>query len=719
MSESAVLPSFSELGLSDAVVAALQDVGYETPTPIQAQTIPALLGGADLLGQAQTGTGKTAAFALPILSKIDVELRATQALVLAPTRELAIQVAEAFQKYAAKMPGFNVLPIYGGQSYTPQLKGLKRGAHVVVGTPGRLLDHVKSGALSLEHLKFLVLDEGDEMLQMGFVDDIEFLFQQAPEDKQVALFTATLPHSIRRIAQTHMREPREISVQSRGEAAPKIRQRYWMVSGLHKLDALTRVLESERFDAMLVFVRTKIETVELAQRLEARGFAASALNGDMEQRQREQMVTQLKNGKIDILIATDVAARGLDVERISHVLNYDIPYDSETYVHRIGRTGRAGRTGDAILFVSPRERNMLRVIERVTKQQLEEMKMPSVADVNELRVVKFKEKITAAVMSGAGKEFQGMLEQVQSDGDIPAIEIAAALASMVQGSTPLFLAAKPESEQQKAPPRIDGSVPTQTYRIEVGHAHGVLPGNIVGAIANEAGIEGKNIGHIDNPEEQQYVDLPGLPDEMMASLQDVRVRGEAIRIQRVDSKPDKPKFSGQSRRPDRMAEEDGGRRPYAGGGSKRYDKSSGEKKPYIGGGNRFDKAGEPRPYESRRSESRNYKGPPRSYAGTPRFKRDDSAPSAGGERTSFDRSKAPRFESFAPAGEAGGDSRPRFERAEKPAFAGKPRFKPGYGGKPAFGDKKSEGFKKKYVGKAAGAKGAYKGGKAERAKRGV
>ena len=662
MSESAVLPSFSELGLSDAVVAALTDVGYETPTPIQAQTIPALLGGADLLGQAQTGTGKTAAFALPILSKIDVELRATQALILAPTRELAIQVAEAFQKYAAKMPGFNVLPIYGGQSYTPQLKGLKRGAHVVVGTPGRLLDHVKSGALSLEHLKFLVLDEGDEMLQMGFVDDIEFLFQQAPEDKQVALFTATLPHSIRRIAQTHMRDPREISVQSRGEAAPKIRQRYWMVSGLHKLDALTRVLESERFDAMLVFVRTKIETVDLAQRLEARGFAASALNGDMEQRQREQMVTQLKNGKIDILIATDVAARGLDVERISHVLNYDIPYDSETYVHRIGRTGRAGRSGDAILFVSPRERNMLRVIERVTKQQLEEMKMPSVADVNELRVVKFKEKITAAVMSGAGKEFQGMLEQVQSEGDIPAIEIAAALASMVQGSTPLFLAAKPESEQQKAPPRIDGSVPTQTYRIEVGHAHGVLPGNIVGAIANEAGIEGKNIGHIDIRDDHSYVDLPGLPDEMMASLQDVRVRGEAIRIQRVDSKPDKPKFSGQSRRPDRMAEEDGGRRPYAGGG-KRYDKSgppSGEKRPYTGGGNRFDKAGEPRPFKSNRSESRNYSGPPRSYAGTPRFKRDDSAPppAEGGERPSFEGSRPARFSTFA--------EKPRFASAISP-----------------------------------------------------
>ena len=671
MSETPSQPSFAELGLSDAVVAALNDVGYETPTPIQAQTIPVILGGADLLGQAQTGTGKTAAFALPLLSMIDVELRATQALVLAPTRELAIQVAEAFQKYAAKMPGFHVLPIYGGQSYTPQLKGLKRGAHVVVGTPGRVLDHVKSGALNLDSLKFLVLDEGDEMLQMGFVDDIEFLFQQAPPDRQVALFTATLPHAIRRIAQTHMREPREISVQSRGEAAPKIRQRYWLVSGLHKLDALTRLLEAEKFDAILVFVRTKIETVELAQRLEARGFSASALNGDMEQRQREQVIAQLKNGKIDIVIATDVAARGLDVERISHVINYDIPYDSETYVHRIGRTGRAGREGDAILFVSPRERNMLRVIERVTRQQIEEMKMPSVADVNELRVVKFKERITATVLSGAGKEYQALLEQIESDGNIPAIEIAAALASLLQGSTPLFLSQKAEPEQ-KAPPRIDGSQPTQTYRIEVGHAHGVLPGNIVGAIANEAGIEGRHIGHIDIRDDHSYVDLPTLPDEMITSLQSVRIRGEAIRIRRVDSKPDKPKFSGKSMRPDRMAKAEEGRdeqRPKFGG-----------RKPYTGGGNRFDKAGEPRPYESNRSQSRNYKG-------TPRFKGDDATPAVD----------------------------PDTGRVERPRYADKPRFsdKPKFGGKPSFGGKPG-GFKKKYVGKAAGAKGAYKGGKAFR-----
>jgi len=686
VSETTPSPSFSELGLSDPVVAALATLGYESPTPIQAQTIPVILGGADLLGQASTGTGKTAAFALPILTKIDLELRAPQALVLAPTRELAIQVAEAFQKYAAKMPGFHVLPIYGGQSYTPQLKGLKRGAHVIVGTPGRILDHVKSGALQLDQLKFLVLDEGDEMLQMGFVDDIEWLFEQAPQEKQVCLFTATLPHAIRRIASTHMRDPREISVQSRGEAAPKIRQRYWLVSGLHKLDALTRVLEAEKFEAILVFVRTKLETVDLAQRLEARGFAASALNGDMEQRQREQMIAQLKNGKIDILIATDVAA---------HVINYDIPYDSETYIHRIGRTGRAGRQGDAILFVSPRERNMLRIIERVTQQRIEEMKMPTAADVNELRVVKFKEKITAAVLSGAGQEFRSILEQIETDGNVPAIEIAAALASMVQGSTPLFLTQKPESDKPKAPPAIDGSVPQQTYRIEVGHEHGVLPGNIVGAIANEAGIEGKHIGHIDIREDHSYVDLPGLSDEMLASLQSVRVRGAEIRIAAVASKPDKPKFAGASRRPDRMAESGGERRPYAGGG-KKFE--GGEKRPYIGGGNRFDKAGEPRPYKSERSQSRNYKGTPRFRDDAPRAPR-APAPGEGAEREPDRSSRPPRFSTF----------------AEKPRAEGKPSFGTA---KPSFAAGKPEGFKKKFVGKAAGAKGSYKGGKAFRDKRG-
>ena len=601
MSES-VSPSFAELGLHPDVVAALADVGYETPSPIQAETIPVMLAGTDLLGQASTGTGKTAAFALPILSRIDLSQHAPQALVLTPTRELAIQVAEAFHKYAAKLPGFHVLPIYGGQSYTPQLKGLKRGAHVIVGTPGRLIDHVQSGALDLSELKFLVLDEGDEMLQMGFVDDIDRIFKSSPPEKQVALFTATLPHQIRRIAQTHMRDPREITVKSRGEAAPKIRQRYWLVSGLHKLDALTRLLEAEKFEAILVFVRTKIETVDLAQRLEARGFAASALNGDMEQRAREQTVQRLRDGKIDIVIATDVAARGLDVERISHVINYDIPYDSETYIHRIGRTGRAGRSGDAILFVSPRERNMLRVIERVTQQRIEEMRMPTVADVNELRLVKFKERVTAAVLSGAGKDFQPLLEQIEADGNIPAIEIAAAIASLMQGTTPLLLTQKAEGEA-KPPPRIDGSVPTQTYRIEVGHEHGVLPGNIVGAIANEAGIEGRHIGHIDIREDHSYVDLPGLPDEMLGHMQKVKVRGSELRMTRVDSKPDKPKFSGKSRRPDRMADEFRDSRP--------------PKRREYGGSPRFADQGAPRPADGER----------------PRF--------AGGDKPAFSRDRAP------------------------------------------------------------------------------
>jgi ATP-dependent RNA helicase DeaD len=642
MSEPNSPPAFSELGLRDSIVAALVDVGYERPSPIQAEAIPILLSGSDLLGQASTGTGKTAAFALPILSRIDIAKRKPQALVLTPTRELAIQVAEAFQTYAARLPGFHVLPIYGGQSYTPQLNGLKRGAHVIVGTPGRLLDHVQSGALDLSEIQYVVLDEGDEMLAMGFVDAIDTLLQETPAEKQVALFTATLPQAIRRIAQTHMRDPREIVIQSRGEAAPKIRQRYWMVSGLHKLDALTRLLEAEKFDAMLVFVRTKIETADLAQRLEARGFQAAALNGDMEQRAREQTVQRLKDGKIDIVIATDVAARGLDVDRISHVLNYDIPYDPETYVHRIGRTGRAGRTGDAILFVAPRERNMLRVIERVTSMRIEEMKLPSVADVNELRVTRFKEKITEAVLSGAGRDFQPLLEQIETDANIPAIEIAAALASLLQGSTPLLLTAKAEPAN-KPPPAIDGSVPTSSYRIEVGHEHGVLPGNIVGCIANEAGIPGNRIGHIDIRDDHSYVDLPTLPDEVMGQLQKVRVRGVELRIARVDSKPDKPKFSGKSRRPDRMGEE------------------GGDRKPYRGGGNRFER----------------------------------------GDKPAFG-AKPPRYSDKAFG------AKPTF--GDKPAFGGKPAF----GSKPAFGGKPS-GFKKKFVGKAAGAKGAYKCGKARRA----
>jgi ATP-dependent RNA helicase DeaD len=583
------LPGFNELGLSDAVLEALSAVGYESPTPIQARTIPVLLSGADVLGQAQTGTGKTAAFALPVLTQLDLKRAVTQALILVPTRELAIQVSEAFQTYAARMPGFHVLPIYGGQSYTPQLKALKRGAHVIVGTPGRVIDHMKSGAMHLEDLRFLVLDEGDEMLQMGFVDDIEWILEQAPPERQIALFSATMPAAMRRIAQKHMRSTVEVTIQNRAGSGPKIRQRYWLVSGMHKLDALTRVLEVTRFDAMLIFVRTKLETTELAERLEARGFGAAALNGDIPQQQRERTVARLKGGQLDILVATDVAARGLDVERISHVVNYDIPYDSETYVHRIGRTGRAGRSGEAILFVAPRERNMLRIIERATRQPIEAMSLPSVADVNEQRALKFKERVAGAVQSGQGRAFEQLLRQIESEQNIPAIEIAAALAGLLQGPGAFLLPQKgpeakttqpanswiPESpppvatEEVSTEPATDtprrpgrgrdregdrgATLPMESFRIEVGYVHSVEPGNIVGAIANEAGLEGKHIGHVDIREDHSFVDLPqGMPSEILQSLKKVRVRGQPLRISRVDSKPPKPE------RPRKYAHKAGG-----------------------------------------------------------------------------------------------------------------------------------------------------------------
>lgn len=569
MNDEQRLPGFGELGLSAPILEALAAVGYETPSPIQAQTIPLLLRGSDVLGQAQTGTGKTAAFALPVLAQIDLWLGGPQALVLVPTRELAIQVAEAFQRYAARLQGFHVLPIYGGQSYVPQLKGLKRGAHVVVGTPGRVMDHMKRGALKLDAARFIVLDEGDEMLQMGFVDAIEWILGEAPPQRQIALFSATLPPAIRRIAHTHMHEPAQITIQNRASTTPKIRQRYWLVSGLHKLDALTRVLEAEPFEAMLIFVRTKLETTELAERLEARGFNVAALHGDIPQQQRERTIARLKAGQIDIVVATDVAARGLDLERISHVVNYDIPYDSQTYVHRIGRTGRAGRNGEAILFVAPRERNMLRIIERATKQPIEQMQLPSVADVNEQRILRFKETLANAVRSGEGRIFQPLIEEIEREQNLPAIELAAALAGLLQGPTPFLLTPKAGVPPAAAPPDSLRDEPVgekdtpgreglqlETYRIEVGHTHGVQPGNIVGAIANEAGIDGRHIGHIDIRRDHSFVDLPqGMPEETFESLQTVRVRGVELRISRVDSKPGhskrRPRAHGSPRAPGR------------------------------------------------------------------------------------------------------------------------------------------------------------------------
>jgi ATP-dependent RNA helicase DeaD len=564
-SDSLSLASFADLGLSDPVVQALKEVGYEFPTPIQAATIPVLLGGADLLGQAQTGTGKTAAFALPLLSRLDLSQREPQALVLVPTRELAIQVAEAFQKYAAHLRGFHVLPIYGGQSYTPQLNALKRGTHVIVGTPGRVMDHLERGTLKLEGIRFVVLDEADEMLAMGFVEAIEAILSRTPKQKQVALFCATLPAQIRQICQRHLNDPREIAIRAKTTTATNIRQRYWLVSGMHKLDALTRILEVESFDGMLVFARTKQSTVELADRLIARGFAAAALNGDLQQAQRERTIAQLKSGAIDILVATDVAARGLDVDRISHVVNFDVPHDTESYVHRIGRTGRAGRSGEAILFIAPRERNMLRIIERATRQPIEAMNLPTIDDVNLRRIGRFKERIALALNGGASSSYRGVVEDFARESGADIVDVAAALASLAQGKTPLTLSGKAAREETGAapdakdrgrprPPGHKGGRfgPQETYRLEVGRAHGVQPGNLVGAIANEADLDGSQINGIDIQEDHTFVRLPaGMPAEILERLQRVRVKGRPLSAGVVERRPParrKPKpHRGQSR----------------------------------------------------------------------------------------------------------------------------------------------------------------------------
>jgi len=560
---------FSALALSPEVLRALTDVGYESPSPIQAATIPSLLEGRDVLGQAQTGTGKTAAFALPILSRIEMRPGKPQALVLAPTRELAIQVAEAFQRYAAHMPGFQVLPIYGGQSYGPQLHALRRGVHVVVGTPGRVIDHLEKGTLNLSELRFIVLDEADEMLRMGFIDDVEKVLQATPPERQVALFSATMPSPIRKIAQQHLKDPVEVTIKAATTTAANIRQRYWWVSGMHKLDAMTRILEAEPFDAMIIFARTKQATEELAEKLQARGLAAAAINGDIAQPQRERVIQQLKDGKLDILVATDVAARGLDVERISHVLNYDIPYDTESYVHRIGRTGRAGRSGEAILFVTPREKGMLRAIERATRQPIEEMKLPTVEAVNDRRIARFKQNISDTLAIGGLEQFQQLIEQFEQEHDIPAIEIAAALARIAQGDRPLLLEAPPKrertQEREARPARAhEGEKPRaqreprhreenprdfaprqlrphateegkRTYRIEVGHEHGVKPGNIIGAIANEAGLESQFIGRLSIRGDYSLIDLPdGMPSEVFQHLKKVWVNQQQLRISEWD-----------------------------------------------------------------------------------------------------------------------------------------------------------------------------------------
>lgn len=560
------LATFADLQIHPDVVRAIAAVGYESPTGIQAATIPALMAGSDVVGLAQTGTGKTAAFALPILSKIDTTSKATQALVLAPTRELALQVAEAFGRYGAHLKQLNVLPIYGGSSYTVQLAGLRRGAHIVVGTPGRVIDHLDRGTLDLSGVDYLVLDEADEMLAMGFAEEVDRILSETPEYKQVALFSATMPPAIRKITNKYLHDPFEVASKAKSATAENISQRFIQVAGPRKMDALTRVLEVEQFEAMIVFVRTKQATEEVAEKLRARGFSAAAINGDIPQGQRERTIAALKEGGlkgIDILVATDVAARGLDVERISHVLNYDIPHDTESYVHRIGRTGRAGRSGTALLFVSPRERHLLKAIEKATRQTLTETALPTVEDVNAQRVAKFADSITSALADPGIELFRRLVEDYEREHDVPMADIAAALALQSRDGEAFLLAPDPPPERRKERKERDEhrersekprqTRPFTTYRVDVGKRHRIGPGAIVGAIANEGGLHRSDFGHIAIGPDFSLVELPAkLPGATLKKLEQTRISGVLINL-----------------RPERHTGKTGRRTPPGGGGNPR------------------------------------------------------------------------------------------------------------------------------------------------------
>ncbi|MDQ8021795.1 MAG: DEAD/DEAH box helicase [Moraxellaceae bacterium] len=653
--------SFAELALSTPLLQALAEVGYETPSPIQAACIPHLLAGHDILGEAQTGTGKTAAFALPMLNRLDPAQRAPQVLVLTPTRELAIQVAEAFQRYARYLQDFHVVPVYGGQSMVVQLRALSRGAQVIVGTPGRIMDHIERGSLKLDALRALVLDEADEMLRMGFIDDVEWILQHTPATRQTALFSATMPSQIRRVAHQYLREPKEVKIAAATTTVSTISQRYWPVRGVNKLDALTRILEVEEdFDAAIIFVRTKTATVELADKLEARGYAAAALNGDMTQGLRERVIEQLKSGSLDIVVATDVAARGIDVPRVSHVINYDIPYDTEAYVHRIGRTGRAGRQGSAILFVAPRETGMLRAIERATRQPITQIALPTREAVADRRVAQFKQQVADA-LGEADLDlsfFEEVVNQLAVEQELDTHEIAAALVYLLQRERPLQLdeagkgwdvATAPvqqrdsgrdaprerrtfersqegersherrdERSEYQRPPREErpqehapferpdndrtrrenrdeilakrrdfASGNMQRYRIEVGRNQGVTPKEIVGAIANEGGIEGRQIGQINLFDDYSTVELPELPDDLLNFLKRTRVRQLPINIRVAEAgegdRPAPRDFRAERGEP-RFEKKPFEKKSFEKGSfeKKPYDKKPYEKKPYAG-----------------------------------------------------------------------------------------------------------------------------------------
>jgi ATP-dependent RNA helicase DeaD len=611
---------FASLGLPFPVLRVLEELGYETPSAIQANSIPPLLEGKDVLGMAQTGTGKTAAFALPLLVRTNPDFRTPQVLVLAPTRELAQQVAEAAKTYSKHMSGINVTAIYGGSDYGSQLRDLKRGPQWVVGTPGRVMDHLRRGTLSLADIKAVVLDEADEMLRMGFIDDVNWILEQAPAKRQVALFSATMPKEIQRVAETHLNEPVQVKIESKTTTNDRIRQRYWFVGGVHKNDALLRIAETEDFDAMMIFVRTKQATEEVADFMAANGFRCAPLNGDIPQQQRERAVEKLKAGKLDMIVATDVAARGLDVERISHVINYDIPQDTESYVHRIGRTGRAGREGEAIVFVRGREKRMLRDIEKATRQPIEEMPLPSAAQVNAKRREAFRARIIDALNTEKNALYREIIESVLTEHPVDALDVAAACASLIQGDKALFIDEKADQKMQerkkrdrddreprqqreprdrgdrgsrgrKATPDINPlplkgqpNVDMVRYMVSVGYDDGLRPGNLVGAVANEADLESRYIGHIEILENYSIVDLPaGMPPETMKTLRNARVCGRALEIKEFKGEAGIPE-----RKPGGPKRRDGG---FKGKGSKDRDfKGSRDfkdkpRKPHRKGGN--------------------------------------------------------------------------------------------------------------------------------------
>lgn len=603
--------TFADLGLAPEVLEAITSVGYETPSAIQAATIPTLLSGRDVVGLAQTGTGKTAAFALPILSRIEPGQGVPQALVLAPTRELALQVCEAFESYAAKLPEVHLLPVYGGQAYGQQLSALRRGVDIVVGTPGRIMDHLKRGSLDLTQIKYLVLDEADEMLKMGFAEDVETILADTPTTKQVALFSATMPAQIRRISQQYLNDPEEVKIQGKTQTSSNITQRYVVVSYMQKLDALTRILEVEDFDGLIVFTRTRGDSEQVAEKLRARGYSAAAINGDVAQNVRERTVQSLKDGRLDILVATDVAARGLDVERISHVVNFDLPIDTESYVHRIGRTGRAGRSGDAISFVTPRERRMLSSIERATKQPLTQMQLPRVDEVNATRLSRFDDAITSALDETSRIEaFRDIIDHYVRHHDVPENDVAAALAVVAQGDTPLLLDESDDKkfardrqqaqkfleegsrdggrgdrgdrgERERRPQRDD----LQMYRIEVGRRNNVQPGQIIGAIANEGGLTRDDFGRIQVRDDFSLVELPkNLSADTIAALSDTRIGGKPIDIKQ-DSGPRGGGRGGYERRDDRGGDRGGYRGDRGGRGG--YSNDRGDR----GGYGRDDRGG--------------------------------------------------------------------------------------------------------------------------------